>query len=332
MLIISNQLVNLTLCHDLKNLVQEFYQLELVVINNERSAHDNSLNTNDHTPGESTPSHTNKDYLNNSAVLSSPSAFFNHHASRFRSKLTNSDKAGEKSNSSLNNRDSIFINSLQHAYKNTTAWNASRNNLIILANAAAIELYFLCVEDEQDADKLCTKCSEKFFLNLSLTDTIAQAPLIASCIQVLGRLALKYPNLSKISVRHLSDFLTEPSPILLKQYKHIIEKLNNLNTKTSPVKQNASKNLTKSTSRSISRSQTLAYRNGNVSFSKSTRIFEFLRDSTIECLCLSLNSCYNVDKECIRAVCTKLASRLYTADIMDKLVNFELICFEIVRL
>ena len=297
-------------------MVQEFYQLELVVINNERSGHDNSLNTTDHQTGDNTPSHNNKDYLNNSAVLSSPSAFFNHHASRFRSKLiSNSDKASDKS---LNSRDSIFVNSLQHAYKNTTAWNASRNNLIILANAAAIELYFLCVEDEQDADKLCTKCSEKFFLNLSLTDTIAQAPLIASCIQVLGRLALKYPNLSKISVRHLSDFLTEPSPILLKQYKHIIEKLNNLNSKTSPAKQNVSKHSAKSSSRSISRSQTLAYRNGNVSFSKSTRIFEFLRDSTIECLCLSLNSCYNVDKECIRAVCTKLASRLYTADIMDR--------------
>ena len=95
-----------------------------------------------------------------------------------------------------------------------------------MANAAAIELYFLVVEDEQDAEKLCTKCSEKFFINLSLTDSILQAPLIASCVQVLGRLALKHPNLSKISVRYLTDFLTEPSPILLKQYKHIVEKLN----------------------------------------------------------------------------------------------------------
>jgi hypothetical protein len=153
------------------------------------------------------------------AGITSPSAFFNHHANRFKSKLI------PQSNTNNNNQNASSL--LGTTYKQTSsAWFSVKNNIIILANAAAIELYFLCVEDEQDAEKLCTRCSEKFFINLSLTDTILQGPLIASCIQVFGRLALKYPNLSKISVRHLTDFLTEPSPILLKQYKHIIEKLN----------------------------------------------------------------------------------------------------------
>lgn len=159
------------MCHDLKDLVQEFYRLELVVISHDR--HDTSLLPTD-------PTETGKD-------TNTPSTFFNLHASRFKSKLTSSEKAGERA-------DSIKGQQL----RGSSAWTTARNHLIILANAAAIELYFLCVEDEADADKLCSKCSEKFFLNLSLTDTVAQAPLIASCIQVLGRLALKYPTLAKV--------------------------------------------------------------------------------------------------------------------------------------
>lgn len=147
--------------------------------------------------------------------IKSPSAFLHHHANRFKSKLIPQPVA-------------TLATPYNTTLKPSLTWNTAKNSLIILANAAAIELYFLCVEDDHDAEKLCTKCSEKFFLNLSLTETISQAPLIASCIQVLGRLALKYPNLSKISNRHLTDFLTVPSPILLKQYKHIVEKLNTL--------------------------------------------------------------------------------------------------------
>ena len=283
--------------------MQEFYRLELVVIVNDRS---NTANATTHdiiaatdqatTSNPSTASlagslqanpanpNWNKEYLKDPAVLSSPTAFFNHHANRFKSKLIAQTLL--PSLNTQHNKDSVFSNSLQQSSKTWSAWNSQRNNLIILANAAAIELYFLCVENEQDAEKLCTKCSEKFFLNLSLTDTIAQAPLIASCIQILARLALKYPNLSKISVRHLSDFLTEPSPILLKQYRHIVEKLNNLK-QTAAIKHNdGSKTPNMLKPNSVSRSQTLVYKNGNVSFSKSSRIFEFLRDLTIECLCL----------------------------------------------
>jgi hypothetical protein len=214
-------IVSLSLCHDLKDLVQEFYRLELVVMTDER-------NSNEIPAAAQSPDLNNKaketaaSHLTNSqqAGITSPSAFFNHHANRFKSKLI-----PQSSTNNTNNTNGTNV--LGTTYKQTSStWNSLKNNLIILANAAAIELYFLVVEDEQDAEKLCTKCSEKFFINLSLTDSILQAPLIASCVQVLGRLALKYPNLSKISVRYLTDFLTEPSPILLKQYKHIIEKLN----------------------------------------------------------------------------------------------------------
>ena len=250
------------LSHDLKDLVQEFYKLELVVIVNERNTSDpasapapitatNTLTdlnkpidtvTNNTTASTSnmgnspavmthalvTQASTVSNNNNNS--ITSPTAFLHHHANRFKSKLI--PQLAQNSNSTATGNNGTNIVTLATPYngavKPSSAWNSTKNNLIILANAAAIELYFLCVEDEHDAEKLCNKCSEKFFLNLTLTETVSQAPLIASCIQVLGRLALKHPNLSKISVRHLTDFLTEPSPILLKQYKHIIEKLNTL--------------------------------------------------------------------------------------------------------
>ena len=319
----------MSLCHDLKDLVQEFYRLELVVIVNENSSSDNQMSATNGSndlctaidlAGTGTSTNQNRDSINNSTAVSSPRTFINRHASRFKSKLAEQNilpNLNLLSNSPQTPSTAII--------PGRSSWNVIKNNLIILANAGAIELYFLCVEDEQDADRLCTKCSEKFFINFSLTETIAQAPLIASCIHILGRLALKYPNLSKISVRHLSDFLTEPSPILLKQYKHIIEKINTLkpNNGTKSTMQGSNKTRSSNnesshyphnnsqkfsttnnngrfavsstqnysetnqyTTRSLSKNQLVPHGNSNVSFSKSTRIFEFLRDLTIESLCL----------------------------------------------
>ena len=114
-----------------------------------------------------------------SSFTASPASFLNHHANRLKSKLV-PNAANSSSSSTLTKHQINASPSMSSSH-----WTSQRNSLIIMANAAAIELYFLCIEDESDAEKLCTKCSEKFFLsNMSLSDTILQAPLIASCIQV----------------------------------------------------------------------------------------------------------------------------------------------------
>lgn len=119
-----------------------------------------------------------------SSFTTSPASFLNHHANRLKSKLV--------PNATNSNSSSTLPNKSQPQLFTSTQWINQRNSLIILSNAAAIELYFLCIEDESDAEKLCTKCSEKFFLaNMSLSDTIMQAPLIASCIQVKNNFNLK---------------------------------------------------------------------------------------------------------------------------------------------
>jgi hypothetical protein len=336
----------MTLIRDLKDLIEEFYKLELIVKTNDSKniANSNSQNNSNSLVDNFKAAKESLNVTNTSPAssigLNSTSAFINHHANRFKSKILQNSSANHATISS-ETQDTLSSKRQKNSsswLKNTTSlWNSSKNNLIILANAAAIELYFLCIEDESDAEKLCSKCSEKFFINLSLGETILQAPLIASCIQVLSRLALNYPSLSKTSVKHLTDFLTEPSPVLLKQYKHIIEKLTikssmatNVNsnvTKSSPVNSQSNvilyNGINKSTdfssqingqfqsktlssnlhakipgldmannqnlynnTRSLSRSQTLVHKRINASYSKSTRIFEFLRDLTIECLCL----------------------------------------------
>lgn len=159
--------------------------------------------------------------LTSTANISSPTAFIKDNAKRFKTKLIPQSML-----SSVNNNSNVINLLPSSPFKSSASyWSINRNNIIILANASAIELYFLLVEDDIDAEKLCIKCSEKFLLTLTLSETIIQAPLIASCIQVLARLALKFPRLAHISVKHLADFLLDPSPILYKQYKHIADKL-----------------------------------------------------------------------------------------------------------
>jgi hypothetical protein len=102
-------------------------------------------------------------------------------------------------------------------------------------------------------------------------------------------------------VRYLSDFLIEPSPILFKLYKHNFEKPPDaLRSQTKMLLQRGCEKSYKTTS------------------NKKLAIFEYLRDTAIGCLCDSLNTCYQLDNECVKAVCTKLSSRLYIVETTDK--------------
>jgi hypothetical protein len=75
-----------------------------------------------------------------------------------------------------------------------------------------------------------------------------------------------------MSVRYLTDFLIEPSPILLKLYKYSIEKINSVKTNT----------LSKHQSETLMKS--LNNNDEKYSFRKSSWIFEYLRDTAIICM------------------------------------------------
>ena len=80
-----------------------------------------------------------------------------------------------------------------------------------------------------------------------------------------------------MSVRYLTDFLIEPSPILLKLYKYSIEKVHSI--KSNSITKQQSEIFLKSLTKNDE-----PYSNNN--FRKSAFIFEYLRDTAIEYLCL----------------------------------------------
>lgn len=44
-------------------------------------------------------------------------------------------------------------------------------------------------------------------------------PLLMVCLEGLGKLAEKFPNIAGTSISYLRDFLVDPSPILTKLYQ-----------------------------------------------------------------------------------------------------------------
>lgn len=198
---------------ELKDLIEEFYRLELIVMTapaptSQSTTTSASTNQKSQTLGQApstsllprgsvsatlevggvggstTPQpssstsvspHHHHHHHGHTSFTTTTASFINHHANRLKSKLVPNTITS-----------SSTIGSGAKLANLSSQWTSQKNTLIIMANAAAIELYFLCIEDESDAEKLCTKCSEKFFLShMSLSETILQAPLIASCIQVL---------------------------------------------------------------------------------------------------------------------------------------------------
>ncbi|CAF4139791.1 unnamed protein product [Rotaria sp. Silwood2] len=163
------------------------------------------------------------------------------------------------------------------------------------ANAAALELLCLSCDDESEAEKLCTKCAEKFSQEtISIKLLAAQMPLLITSLEILSRLADKYQSLATYSIRVLCDFLTEPSPLLFKLYRH--------------------------TSQKLDEEEQNSFITDDIKSSKEYRafqIFEKLRDSAIEGICKSLFIRLNSDPKCVEALLTQLSARLASGPIND---------------
>jgi hypothetical protein len=125
-------------------------------------------------------------------------------------------------------------------------------------------------------------------------------------------LAVKHQSLATYAIRALCDFLTEPSPLLYKLYRHTSQKLDG-----------------------EERSTFLNEQAKNSKEYRAFQIYEKLRDAAIEGLCRlrvffyeetfsneyqsrSLVIRLDSDSKCVEALLTQLSARLASGHIKDK--------------
>lgn len=121
------------------------------------------------------------------------------------------------------------------------------------------------------------------------------------CLEGLGKLAQKFPNIASTSIYCLRDFLVTPSPILSKLHRQHNDKHGKDHQFKVTIQGKEMK--TVDTKQTTSQTQTA---------------FEKLRDAAIENLCIALEAAHSVDPYCVPALVASVSNRLFTAEKSDR--------------
>ncbi|KRY56522.1 Phosphatidylinositol 4-kinase alpha [Trichinella britovi] len=175
--------------------------------------------------------------------------------------------------------------------KKVYAENVQKFKNLALSNGLAVELLVMVI-DETEADNVCYRIIENLNNIHGHRILSAQVLLILVSLDALGCLAERFPCLSTtVIVSSLLNFLTDPSPALLKLYDlHKKRENSDLLKKKNTARQ--------SEMNCIQR------------FSSD---FEKIRQTAINSLCRGLKNGLSVDLECINACLASISTSLYVA-------------------